>query len=246
MENDDVQIGRVLSRRETLSLFGAAGVSLLGIGTPLTAAATTVRRRPTCIVRPEQTEGPYFIDTQLDRSDIRPDPQSGSLPEGVRLDLAFEVSRMNGTECQPLASALVDVWQCDAIGVYSDVRDMNGRFDTVGQKFLRGHQRTDGAGNARFVTIYPGWYQGRAVHIHFKIRVPRSSGGAYDFTSQLYFDDALSDRLFEQQPYAQKGEGRVRNERDGIFRGGGDQLMLNPVSQGEGYAATFGIGLQLE
>jgi protocatechuate 3,4-dioxygenase beta subunit len=167
------------------------------------------------------------------------------LCEGARLDLVFEVSRVNGGGCEPLAGALVDVWQCDALGAYSGVRDMNSRFDTVGQKFLRGHQRTDSSGTASFVTIYPGWYEGRAVHVHFKIRVPRSGGGAHDFTSQLYFDDALSDRVFEQQPYAQKGQGRIPNARDGIFRRGGDQLMLEVEPRGETYATSFAIGLQL-
>ena len=101
-------------------------------------------------------------------------------------------------------------------------------------------------GLVRFTTIYPGWYPGRTVHIHFKIRVPAASGGVYDFTSQLYFDDSLSDEIFTQPPYASKGQRNVRNEDDGIYPNGGDQLTLLVTPAGEGYAATFDIGLQLD
>jgi protocatechuate 3,4-dioxygenase beta subunit len=246
MEHDDDQIGEILPRREVLTLLGAAGASLFGVGyAPHPGPRASRFAYPSCIVRPEQTEGPYFVDEQLNRSDIRPDPSSGAVPEGVRLDLEFQVSRMRGNACTPLADALVDVWQCDALGVYSGVRDANGRFDTVGRKFLRGHQRTGNDGTARFVTIYPGWYEGRTVHIHFKIRTARG-GTTYDFTSQLYFDDALTDRVLEREPYARKGPRTVRNARDGIFRRGGDQLMLAVRERGDGHAATFGIGLQLD
>jgi protocatechuate 3,4-dioxygenase beta subunit len=126
--------------------------------------------------------------------------------------------RVGAEGCLPLAGAIVDVWHCDALGVYSDVADPG--FDTSGQKFLRGFQQTDGDGVARFLTIYPGWYPGRTVHIHFKIRSPASDGSVYDFTSQLFFDDSLSDSVFTSSPYAAKGERGTRNQDDGIFRNG--------------------------
>ncbi len=247
MHDDDAPVGRLLSRREVLALFGVAGVSALGGGLildrPRRASGTPL---PECIARPEQTEGPYFVDAVLERSDIRPDPATGVAPEGLPLELTFRVSRVDGSECRPLSDALVDVWQCDALGVYSDVRDIQGRFDTVGQKFLRGHQVTDPDGTARFTTIYPGWYEGRTVHIHFKIRTAPRSGRAYEFTSQLYFDDALTDQVMRAEPYAQRGTRTVRNERDGLFRRGGDRLMLAAAKQGDGYAGTFAIGLQMD
>jgi len=200
---------------------------------------------PSCVVRPEQTEGPYFVDEKLNRRDIRSDPGTGRESPGVPLDLAIRVSRMTSAACTPLSAALVDLWQCDALGVYSDVRDMGGLFDTRGQKFLRGHQLTDASGVASFRTIYPGWYQGRTVHIHFKIRVPASGTRYHDFTSQLYFDDALSDAIFAEAPYASKGARDTRNGRDGIYRRGGASLMLEPTRTAEGYAATFSVGLQV-
>ena len=109
---------------------------------------------------------------------------------------------------------------------------------------MRGFQETNAVGVAEFLTIYPGWYQGRTVHIHFKIRSGLAST-AHEFTSQLYFDDALTDRVHTQLPYARKGRRTMRNADDGIFRGGGMNLLLKPVQQGPGYAATFDVALQI-
>jgi protocatechuate 3,4-dioxygenase beta subunit len=138
----------------------------------------------------------------------------------------------------------VNVWHCDALGQYSDVRDAGQGFDTRGQKFLRGYQVTDENGTARFTTIYPGWYQGRTVHIHFKIRTDPSSEQGYEFTSQLYFDDSITDQIHAQAPYAAKGQRDLRNDGDGIFRDGGDQLMLDLTEDGQGYMGTFDIALK--
>ena len=244
MEHDDVQIGRVLSRREVLTLLGAGGAAALA--TPRTTSATprSSFRLPKCIVRPSQTAGPYFVDTDLDRSDIRADPTDGSVCDGALLALEFRVSRLDAQRCEPLAGALIDVWQCDAEGVYSGVKDINDRFDTTGQRFLRGHQVTDRDGIARFTTIYPGWYRGRTVHIHFMIRTSPGDDVGEEFASQLYFDDELTDRVFESQPYASQPGQRTRNPEDGIFRSGGSQLLLD-VTEGRGaYRAIFDIGLQ--
>jgi hypothetical protein len=114
----------------------------------------------------------------------------------------------------------------------------------VDQKFLRGYQVTDAEGRVNFLTVYPGWYRGRAVHIHFKIRSgPRSEIG-YDLTSQFFFDDALSDGIFStMQPYVQKGLSTTRNESDGIYRGSNGLLTLQPRAEGEGYAAAFSVVL---
>jgi protocatechuate 3,4-dioxygenase beta subunit len=198
---------------------------------------------PPCIVRPEQTEGPYFVDERLNRSDIRSDPSDGSVKDGRPLQLALRVHEIRGDACTPLAGAVVDIWHCDALGVYSDVRDRS--FDTRGKKFLRGYQVTDPTGTARFLTIYPGWYPGRAVHIHFKIRTNPESRRGYEFTSQIYFDDALTAQIHAQAPYATKGQGRLRNRQDGIFEDGGDRLMLQLTKEAQGYTGVFDIGLQM-
>jgi protocatechuate 3,4-dioxygenase beta subunit len=136
-----------------------------------------------------------------------------------------------------------DIWHCDALGVYSDVRDAG--FDTRGKKFLRGYQETDGRGVAQFLTIYPGWYEGRAVHIHFKIRGTGSSARRPEFTSQLYFDETVTDQIFKQAPYNGKAGRRTRNDGDFIFRRDGKELLLAPAKTSQGYTATFDIGLRM-
>ncbi len=137
----------------------------------------------------------------------------------------------------------MDLWHCDGLGVYSDVEDPS--FTTLGQKFLRGYQRTDSRGEAKFVTIYPGWYPGRTVHIHIKVRTSPDAHRGYAFTSQMYFPDRLTDQVHAQPSYAAKGQRRARNEDDRIFRRGGDQLMLSPTPAAGGYSATFAMALRI-
>ena len=250
IDEDDRPIGRILSRREALALLAAGAVLLpacakAGTGphaasppgsSPATAPGATQVAAPSCIVKPELTEGPYFVDEKLNRSDIRTDPSDGSVTPGVPLQLAFRVARLGTAGCTAFSGATVDVWHCDAAGAYSDVSANR----TVGKKFLRGFQATDANGNVTFTTVYPGWYQGRAVHIHFKIRTPDGK----DFTSQLFFDENMTDKVYAQAPYSTRTGSRMKNTADGIFRQGGDQLLLDVSPAGQGYAATFEIGVQ--
>jgi len=249
-------VASIVKRREVLSFLGAtAAVSLVGClrgqsasvkltGTSAqTPTQTAIATTPSCVVRPQQTEGPYFIDEKLNRSDIRSDPSDGLLKQGVPLRLVFHVSQIDGRFCTPLTGAAVDIWHCDAIGVYSDVTDPS--FSTVGKKFLRGYQVTDTNGTVEFVTIYPGWYPGRTVHIHFKIRTDSASQQGYEFTSQLYFDDSLTDQIHAQPPYTAKGQRTVNNDRDGIYRDDGEQLMIQLTEDAQGYVGAFNIGLQI-
>jgi protocatechuate 3,4-dioxygenase beta subunit len=249
MDNDDKQVGRILSRREVLALLGVTGAGVVasrvraqtGPHSAL-AAPGSAEWMPACVVTPAQMEGPYFVDEKLNRVDIRPDPGTGKVSAGAPLDVELRVYRIANGTCSPMSGAMVDLWQCDAMGIYSDVRDTNNLFNTAGQKFLRGYQVTDSSGIARFTTVYPGWYQGRTVHVHFKVRT--SSGGRnLEFTSQLYFDDALTDKVLAKAPYNTKTGARVLNERDGIFGQGGRQLMMAVAEQGSGYKGSFDIGM---
>ena len=244
MDIDDLPIGRVLSRREALTLLGATG-TMLFLGCRASDAAGRPRAAGAlnpCVVRPGLNEGPYYVDEKLNRSDIRSDPSDGTVKEGALLALTFNVYRAAKDACTPLEGAIVDVWQCDALGVYSDAVDQN--FNTTGKKFLRGHQVTDRAGVAKFATIYPGWYPTRTPHIHFKIRSPASAGSAYEFISQLFFDEAVSDRVYARAPYAAMGTRTVSNATDWIYKRGGSQLLLNVSRRGGGYAGSFDVALE--
>ena len=242
MKDEDRPMGRLLSRREVLTYLSTAGAVWLASSSTFSQWAIAGTPSPSCVVRPEQTEGPYFVDERLNRSDIRSDPTDGRVRPGTPLVLTILVSHINVGDCQSLQGAQVDIWHCDAMGVYSDVQDPGS--DTVGKKFLRGYQVTDAHGEARFVTVYPGWYPGRTVHIHVKIRTASVARRSFEFTSQLYFDDELTDRVHAAPPYAAKGPRTARNQHDWIFRRGGDRLVLDTTTTTAGYAATFPIGLQ--
>jgi protocatechuate 3,4-dioxygenase beta subunit len=216
-------------------------------------AATPVAASPTagavisadCVVKPGLTEGPYFKDEKINRSDVRSDTSTGAVKPGLPLALSFVVSSIASQACTPLKGAQIDIWHCDAAGTYSDTSDPNWT-STVGQNYLRGYQLTDAQGKAAFTTIYPGWYRGRAVHIHFKIRTTGADGNAYEFTSQLFFDDTLSDQVFAQSPYAGKGTRGTRNSNDNIYQSGGSQLLLNPSGDTQkGFTASMSIALDL-
>ena len=264
--DDDGPVGRVLSRREAMRLLAlstaavavgcksgpgaGADTTSAGAGTA-SASAAGAAATPACVVRPELTVGPYFVDKQLNRSDIRANTANGAIAAGVPLDLTFNVSEISGGQCRSLAGAMVDVWHCDATGVYSAVNDPMLGASSEGKNFLRGYQLTSADGTARFTTIYPGWYRGRTVHIHFKIRAPGAAAAAgqtnnvYEFTSQLFFDEALSDRVFASAPYAGKGKRDTTNASDQIFQQSNGQLLLAVAPAGSGYRAAFDIGLDL-
>ncbi len=195
----------------------------------------------------------YFVDDQLNRFDIRVDPSDDSIKAGLPPHLIFRVTDVTGGTCAPLKDAQVDVWHCDAAGVYSDVSDPV--FDTAGQMWLRGYQVTDDSGMAEFLTIVPGWYSGRTVHIHFKIRTVGTDGQSYEYTSQLFFDPAVIEQIYAEDPYAARGLPNTSNEADGIYQEseGLLTLVLVPLEAEEldtldveaGYSATFDIGLNL-
>lgn len=235
----------------------SAGATSTSTTSAATSAATavvtpTLASQLSCVATPQETEGPYFVEEALTRSDVRTDPSNGKQSAGVPLALALRVFRVDGAACAVLPGAHVDIWQCDANGVYGDVAANN----TVGQKFLRGNQVADARGAVNFTTIYPGWYPGRAVHIHFKVRTYDGMKTAYEFTSQFYFDDALTDDVFAKNaPYNTRKPRDTRNTADGIFSGAatdgtvssnaGKATLLTLTPDGNGYRASFDIGIDM-
>jgi protocatechuate 3,4-dioxygenase beta subunit len=179
-----------------------------------------------CVLMPEVTEGPYYLDLDLVRSDI-----NESRP-GLSLDLRVTV--VDADACEPIADAAVDVWHCDAGGVYSGVEGAEG------ETFCRGVQMTDADGVAEFRTIFPGWYAGRAVHIHVKV-LP---GTDEAHTGQLFFEDQAIAAAYESEPYAERGGPETTNSADGIYAETDGSTVVSLVSTGDGYTGTVTLGVR--
>jgi protocatechuate 3,4-dioxygenase beta subunit len=211
-----------LTRRQALGVLGAATLTRL---VPVRSALAA------CDPTPPQTQGPFWLDDNLQRTDIRTDPSDGTTRPGVPLTLKLRVTRSDAS-CAPAAGVQVDVWQCDAGGIYSD----DANTGEPGGRFLRGYQIADANGAVQFTTIYPGWYPGRTVHVHYRVR---ASGGV-DFASQVYFDDAITDDVLTTSAYAARGPRDTTNADDAIFDA---STLLALAPDGDGWIGTFDVAL---
>lgn len=164
---------------------------------------------------------------------------AGTTSLGVPVNLTMVVVRADSS-CAPVQGAVVDIWHADATGKYSDIASEG----TSGKRYLRGLQETDANGAASFTTIFPGWYAGRAVHIHFKVRVFSGSSTTYEFNSQLFFDPALTNQVYETSAYSSRGTPNVANSADNIYGSDGAKLLVQLAANGScGYDGTFVVGL---
>jgi protocatechuate 3,4-dioxygenase beta subunit len=179
-----------------------------------------------CVLTPELTEGPYYIAGEKVRRDIR-DGHPGTL-------LTLRLTVLSASSCKPIKGAAVDIWHADAAGNYSGFGA-----GSSSRTFLRGTQKTDKNGLAVFTTIYPGWYQGRAVHIHVKVHV----GGNVVHTGQLFFADAVSQAVYKNAPYAARGNADMPNASDSIYVNGGKYGLLKVAKKGTGYVGTIAMGV---
>ena len=184
----------------------------------------------TCVLTPEMTEGPFYIANEKLRRDIT----EGKPGTPLTLKLAV----VDASTCRALSGGLVDIWHCDAGGAYSGFSSLGGG-QTNKLTFLRGLQRTNAQGVATFQTIYPGWYRGRAVHIHVKVHI----GGNVVHTGQFFFPDTLTDTVYKKAPYDARGPRDERNPNDSIFVNGGSKGMLTVKKSGSGYVATIAMGV---
>ena len=221
-----------ITRRDSLVRFGGLLGALLGAGS--WKAADSAGAGPggvasgalSCVLTPEQTEGPYYIPNERVRRDIT---------EGKRgRPLLLRLTVVDASTCKPIKGAAVDIWHADALGVYSGFGRGRGN-----RTFLRGIQRTDANGLARFRSVYPGWYPGRTVHIHVKVHV----GGNVAHTGQLYFPDSVTDRVFRGAPYKRRGRRTTRNRNDSVFVNGGRRSLLSLRKSGNAYVGRITMGV---
>jgi protocatechuate 3,4-dioxygenase beta subunit len=219
----------LLTRRNTLlrlaGLVGAGlGIEALKAGDGPAGVASGVVK---CVLTPEQTEGPFYIENEKVRRNIT-DGRRGT-------PLTLRATVVDASTCRPIKGAAVDIWHCDAGGVYSGFGQ-----GASSRTFLRGMQRTNASGLALLKTIYPGWYQGRTVHIHVKVHV----GGNVVHTGQLYFPDSLTDKVFRKAPYKSRPGRTTRNSNDFVFANGGKNSMLSVRADGGGgYVASITMGV---
>jgi protocatechuate 3,4-dioxygenase beta subunit len=192
-----------------------------------------------CSVTPEETEGPYYFDVDSIRSDIREDR------EGVLLRLALRVR--DAGSCEPIENAVVDIWHCDALGIYSGFESAStggggggpggGSGPTDDETYLRGAQATNADGIVEFKTVYPGWYRGRTVHIHAKVHLDKQTV----LTSQLFFDEAINEAVYKREPYSRKTGRDVFNDNDNIFD---EELLVSARKQGDAYLGLMTFDVQ--
>jgi protocatechuate 3,4-dioxygenase beta subunit len=213
-------------RREALVALGGAGIGAVWAFTrgPGAVAQALAATRASCVVLdPEVTEGPYWIANHLTRRNITEGLS------GLPLQLRFTVE--NASTCKPISGADVEVWHANAVGAYS-----------LGSKrFLRGHQKADSHGRVIFDTIYPGWYRGRAPHIHLKVHV----GGNVVHTGQVFFRDTVSDAVYRTSAYKSHGQPDTTNARDNIYaQAGGSEALVRLTRHGRGYIARSTLGVK--
>jgi hypothetical protein len=232
---------RRFSRREAIGAMAAVGVgggialwrATRGNGAMLAGGAAKGGELPKaqCVLTPELTEGPYYIAGEPFRRNVT-EGRPGA-------PLALEFLIQDATTCKPISGATVEIWHADALGSYSG-------FNEAGT-FLRGQQTTNKDGEAKFKTIYPGWYTGRAVHIHVKVHV----SGNVVHTGQLFVDDGLTDKVFASiSPYNTRGPRDTLNSGDSIYAQGGSQSTLRVKrarnkkgKRKPGYEARIAVGV---
>ncbi len=235
-----------MKRRNLLKAVGAIGIGAM-VPAGMAKAGTKILPKGMlpegvdCVLIPQETEGPYSLDLSKNASVFRQDITEGRA--GISLDLVLTVVNVNNN-CEPLANARVDIWHCDKDGVYSGYSQPGA--NTVGQTFMRGIQMTDGNGQVRFHTIYPGWYSGRITHIHFQVFV----SSVLRATSQIAFPDNLNTAVYNTPLYTTHGQNKTvaNNAADTVFNSppGSLQYELLNVTPNEstgGYDGTMTVGI---
>jgi protocatechuate 3,4-dioxygenase beta subunit len=217
-----------LTRRDAIKSAGGVGLAAVFGTSALQFLGEDAEAATTCLLTPEVTEGPYWVENRLTRRNITEGKS------GMPLVIGFTV--LNAKTCRPIRNADVEIWHCDAVGNYSAV-------DGATTRFLRGHQKSNAGGKAEFLTIFPGWYRGRTPHIHMKVYV----GGETVHTGQVFFNERITTAVYKQAPYANRGRYDTPHARDSIYRQAGGstaELKLTKRTGGlKGYLGTIAVGV---
>jgi protocatechuate 3,4-dioxygenase beta subunit len=233
--SDETTEKQGVTRRRVLGLAAGTGAGVVLANGPLRLVPGTAEEEAlaagACIMTPAKEIGPYFVEEKLNRSNIV-DGQSGT-PLALTM---YVFDYANG--CAAVSGAQVDVWHANALGKYSDEASEG----TTGQTWLRGFQTTDSTGKVAFTTIFPGFYSGRTVHIHVRVRV-----GSLDFITQLFFDEAQTAAVMATAPYSSNTTNgtRVPNTSDRVYTTGsnGSQLLVTlSGAAGSGFTGEFSAG----
>jgi protocatechuate 3,4-dioxygenase beta subunit len=228
---------RTLSRRALIKTVGGAGLAVAFGARALDALGADAETTATCVLTPEVTEGPYWIDENLTRRDIR---------EGKPgLPLVLQLTVVSAKTCKPIRGADVEIWHCDAAGNYSGFDSGSsgggpggGGGPTSNTRYLRGHQRSNATGVATFLTVFPGWYQGRTPHIHMKAHI---GNDRVVHTGQLFFNEAITAAVYKQAPYSSHGSYDTPHSRDMIFaQAGGSRAVVRLSKRPRGLRGYVG------
>ncbi|MER6730786.1 intradiol ring-cleavage dioxygenase [Streptomyces puniciscabiei] len=247
----DTSDAREIGRRTVLIAGGTTAAALVVGAAAAQPAPAATRTQATasaavCTLTKEMTEGPYYLDGALVRSDV-----TEGKP-GIPLKLALTVV---DSACAPLGDALVEIWHADALGEYSGYVGNNGHSESDDGTFLRGGVLTDAGGVARLTTIYPGWYRGRCVHIHVKVHTGVTltsdgsfTGGSTLHTGQLFFKETITAAVGRLSPYSTNTVTRTTLGQDSIYDGGGAASGLLTLTAlggttSAGYTGTLTLGV---
>ena len=264
--NNQVKLEASSISRRTVLMAGGAAIAATAVGVGLeggaiaqstpSASGTSLASAASCVLTPEVTEGPYYVDLDLIRQNI--------VEDRTGIPLKLQIAVADATACTAIENAAVDIWHCDSHGYYSGVSgnmpgpdaDQSEIAEASTATFLRGIQLTNADGIAEFETIYPGWYLGRTIHIHLKVHLDGEADKTYEgghtaHTGQLFFDDAVTDQVMQLEPYSGRpDEYRTLNESDGILGDHMDEpwffVTLTQTTEGkieDGLLATIVIGV---
>jgi protocatechuate 3,4-dioxygenase beta subunit len=258
-----------ITRRQAVKIAGTAGaVYFLAPGLPAFSsvpALAATRVASAAKLTPELTEGPYWVNTMLHRSNVLGNTHGGGHQPGVPLRLYINV--FEATTTKPMNGLAVDIWHANAHGLYSDESSQQAgggtsgaRGNTISDNWLRGYQITGKDrglrkqpvhGQVSFQTIWPGWYAGRAIHIHVRVRKLHSSGATIaGYTTQIFFSDTNNTHvLTAAAPYNARSPqtGPTTDESDTVMTSADFATNIVAVkgSIGTGYTAVFNIAADL-